>query len=379
MFCVEKNWIKIVLTFLLIFPLEYFSQKTTEKTHIWKFYSHFGYIMQHRNSMGHLIKGHIFGAELDWGKPSYGKNCFEYENNFPESGLGFYWFNLANPEQLGHLFGIAPHYEIPLNEKQNKFRNYLRLSLGLGYVTKYFDPVTNHQNNVMSTPINGFVNIKWLMKYELSKKIRIDYGISLSHASNGKTRIPNLGINLGTLNLALVFKHVLVPMKIMDFPACVDSNSFRKSKREFYFNAAYGYTAVYPVGSGNYLSQTYILGFYQNVRNTHKFGAGLDVFYNAANRINAFNEDSVNLSTADNIQLGLKMGWTYNIGNISLPLEMGCYVHTNYKSDGLFYHRIGVRYYFRNNVFASMTLKSHWARADYFEYGVGYRFPLKKN
>jgi hypothetical protein len=369
---VDKNCIKTLFLFMFFFANYLFSQRVKEKTNLWKAYAHFGYIMQHRNSMGHLVNGHVYGAELNYTIPSYGINCYECENNFPEKGIGLYWFNLGNPEQLGNLFGLSPHFEIPLNKRQSNFRSYLRLSLGVAYVTKYFDPLNNHQNNVMSTPINGFVNVKWLMKYQLSKKLRLDYGVSLSHASNGKTRV-------GTLNLALTFNHVPKSAVIQDFVTCIDSTTYRKSKNEFYLNAAYGYTAIYPVGSGNFLSQTYVLGYYRNLRNTHKFGAGLDIFYNEANRITVFNEDSVKISVAENTQLGLKIGWAYNIGNISLPLEMGCYIKSRYKGDGLFYHRVGVRYYFKNNFFASMTLKSHWARADYFEYGFGYRFPVKKN
>jgi hypothetical protein len=104
----------------------------------------------------------------------------------------------------------------------------------------------------------------------------------------------------------------------------------------------------------------------------------LDVFYNPANKINIYQEDSIVISDAENIQLGLKIGWTYNIGNLSLPLEMGYYLKSMYTSDGPVYHRIGMRYYFKNNIFASLTLKSHWARADFFEYGLGYRFPIKR-
>ena len=375
---VENNCIKILFLIAFFIAQFIYAQKANVKTFYWKAYSHFGYIMQHRNSMGHLIKGHIYGAELNLSVPSYGRNGYEQENNFPEKGAGFYWFNLANPDQLGHLFAIAPHYEIPLHHSVKKSRSYLRLSLGLGYVTKYFHPIDNHQNNVMSTPLNGFVNIKWLMKYDVSKRFRIDYGISLSHASNGKTSVPNLGINVGTLNLALVLKHLPKKTQAINFDHYIDSSSFKKSNHELFFNASYGYTAIYPVGTGNFLSQTYMLGYYRNVRNTHKFGGGLDIFYNPANKILVFNEDSLTISSGENVQLGFKLGWAYNIGNISLPLEMGCYVKSFYKGDGIFYQRVGVRYYFKNDLFVSMTLKSHWARADFFEYGIGYRFPVKK-
>ena len=38
------------------------------------------------------------------------------------------------------------------------------------------------------------------------------------------------------------------------------------------------------------------------------------------------------------------------------------------------YHRVGLRYVFANGININLVLKSHWARADYVEYGIGYTF-----
>ena len=39
-----------------------------------------------------------------------------------------------------------------------------------------------------------------------------------------------------------------------------------------------------------------------------------------------------------------------------------------------FFHRIGVRYMLTKHVIANVTLYTHWAKADYFEWGLGYEF-----
>ena len=44
----------------------------------------------------------------------------------------------------------------------------------------------------------------------------------------------------------------------------------------------------------------------------------------------------------------------------------------------LIYNRIGLRYLFRNRIQAHFVLKAHYARADYFELGIGYVFNGKK-
>ncbi len=364
--------------FACFLPSFFYGQKANKKSIYWSLSPHYGYIMEHRNSMGHLVQGHIGGAEVSGSVPSYDKHLWEYENNFPEKGFALYWFTLGNPEQLGNIFAAAPYMEIPLREKAKKSRVYMRLGFGVAYATRRFDPIENHKNNVISAPVNGFVNMKFMWKRELSEKLRLDYGVALSHASNGKIKVPNLGLNLATLNVSLVFKTTQKPEGEMNFPTFVDSSTKRLSKHELYWISSLGFTSIYPVGGRKYLAQTHTMGYYLNVRNTHKWGAGVDLYYNPANKVNSLVEDSIVVSSEQNVQFGVKVGWAYNLGRISFPIEMGYYVKTTWKEDGLFFHRIGVRYYLKNNMILQVGLKSHWARADYFEYGIGYRFPLKK-
>jgi hypothetical protein len=78
------------------------------------------------------------------------------------------------------------------------------------------------------------------------------------------------------------------------------------------------------------------------------------------------------------LQLGGRFSYSYVIGKLSLPVELGYYLHSKFKGNGMFYHRIGFRYHFNNNLILTFALKSHWAVAHYFEYGIGYRLAIHK-
>jgi hypothetical protein len=78
------------------------------------------------------------------------------------------------------------------------------------------------------------------------------------------------------------------------------------------------------------------------------------------------------------MQLGVKACYAYNIGRISLPIEMGYYAISKPKEDGPIFHRIGIRHYCKNGLILNFTMKSHWAVAAHFDYGIGYRFNVKK-
>ena len=56
---------------------------------------------------------------------------------------------------------------------------------------------------------------------------------------------------------------------------------------------------------------------------------------------------------------------------------MGVYIKDKYQPEDYFYHRVGMRYYFKNGLNAQVVLKSHWARADYVEWGLGYTFKYR--
>lgn len=368
----------MIRSFLFIFcsacGLSVFSQQADLRDNYLRAAFNYGFIMQQHNNIGQLVRGNIWGVEVNYVKPTSGNKSWHQRTHYPERGVGFSFFNLDNPQQLGNLYATYFFYDIPLKKKASPFRIYLRTCEGLALAPVHFNPITNHQNNVISSPINAYVNIKLYYRWDIGKRFRWEGGINFSHASNGRFEQPNLGLNLVTFNTGVVYK--ILP-KEKTLLTKIDSITDIKSKNELLAWAGWGLNEVgMPMGR-KYMAQTYSTTYYRNLSNTSKLGAGLDISYNAAT-YHQMQQDSMHLSSKiQNVQLGVKVAYAYTIGRFSLPVEMGCYVYTMDKSSGLIFHRIGMRYYFDNNVVAVITLKTQWAVANYFEFGVGYRFPLK--
>jgi hypothetical protein len=334
----------------------------------------YGFILQQHSSIGELVNGNIGGFELNYVKPATGKKLWHYENNFPERGVGFTYYNLGNPKQLGNLYATYYFYDIPLNQKPKPFRLYLRVGEGLAFAPVHFNSITNHKDEVLSSPVNAYINFKWYWRWDINPWLRWEAGFNFSHASNGRFEVPNLGVNLVSVNSGLIYKfHTKTKTPITQ----IDSSTKAKSRHELLFWAAAGLNQFGEPGGKHYLAQSYSAAYYYNKRNTHKFGAGIDVYYNAANYAQLEGQGDTLTNKLLNIQIGVKLAYAYNIGRLSLPVEMGYYVYTKYKSDGMFFHRIGIRYYFKNNVVGIITLKTNWGVANYVEFGVGYRIPLK--
>jgi hypothetical protein len=368
----RKSKLVLLIIILAKFSLENFAQEIPEHFGYLKGQFHYGYIMQHRNSIGHLIEGRIKGFELNWAVQTKGDKVWHYENNFPEAGFAMHVYSLANTQQLGQLFALAPYYDIGLNEKNKTSRLHLRLSCGVSYSTKTFDPILNHKNNVVSTSLNAFVNFKWYYKFQISKNLRLDAGLNFVHASNGRFKTPNLGINMMTIHSGLTYCFNQKNGKTIQQ---IDSSYLNKSKHELFGIFSFGINETEPPGGPKFLAQSYTFGYYFKKRNTHKFGGGIDAFYCQSNQQEIYDTDSIRFNNNLNyLQVGARFSYSYVIGNLSLPIEFGHYLYTKHKGNGLFYHRIGFRYQFKNRIIATFALKTHWAVAHYFEYGIGYRF-----
>ena len=334
----------------------------------------YGFIFEHKSTIGNLVKGYIKGIEVDFVKPTTGSKNWHRENNFPEVGLSFNVIDFANPKQLGYCFALSPYIEIPLNKKERASRPVLRICWGVSYLTKKFDIDNNPKNIAIGSYLNTYVQWKILWHLNLSNKFRLEPGLSFAHASNGRSQVPNLGLNVVSFNLGLTYK-LNGEVAKQDLR---DSASIWKSKHEILFWDAAGFNEHEPANGTKYFANTFGVNYYYNVRNTHKWGAGLDLSYDLQNEYHLKTSGHPAQSWLDILQVGVKACYAYNIGQVSLPIEMGYYAVSKPKEDGPIFHRIGIRYYCKNGLMFNFTMKSHWAVAAHFDYGVGYRLSIKK-
>ncbi len=332
-----------------------------------------GFILEQHSNIGLLVKDYPDMYEINIGKPTLGNKLWHIENNKPDLGISFSVIDFKNPQQLGYSFALAPFAEIPLNRKEKPSRVIMRLAWGVTYMTKSFDIFSNHKNIVIGSHINSFVQFKWFWHLKLTKNLRFEPGFAFSHVSNGRAKNPNLGLNLVSLNAGL--NYIITSSKKIPVLK-IDSSGRVKSKNEILIYSAFGFNrrevATTPLYCG-LLSFSY----QRNVRNTHKFSAGIDVFLDQnylADQIIILNKKAQGI---DNIRVAARIGYSYNLGRVSFPIEIGYYVLQKIQPDGFVVSRIGMRYYSPIGLVASVGLRTHFAVAYDFEYGLGYRFFIK--
>ena len=341
--------LKLILLVFLLLAINFFAngQDSIRKGSWLSVDLHYGFILPlYTSSMNILVQGHVPAFEVDYiSKPACTDNWLS-DYHCPETGIAFFSAYLNNPAQLGNEYGIYPFVNFHLKKSFHEGL-YFRIGMGLAYMPITFSRLDNHKND----------------------RTRLEAGLGLTHCSNGAFQTPNLGINLITANTGITYS-ISSPTKCMKhtYPDTV-----KTKKIESEFIVAAGASEIEPPGGSRYPDVTFSYLAYRKLSRKGKLGLGADIFYNEAN-IARLKADTVILkSNLQDVQLGLKATYEITLGNLSLPIELGGYLYTKYTGNGYIYNRIGLRYYTHKHFIANLTLLTHFVKADFIEWGIGYK------
>jgi hypothetical protein len=72
-------------------------------------------------------------------------------------------------------------------------------------------------------------------------------------------------------------------------------------------------------------------------------------------------------------RVGIFAGHELHINKLAVVSQVGYYVYYPYDFEGRTYFRVGLKYYLTEKLFSAITLKSHGAKVEGVEFGVGIR------
>jgi hypothetical protein len=361
--------IRILFCLLLIGGLELpvSSQTAADKPLIITPTFHYGFIIAHHSEMVYLTQGHVSIAEICVSRPTHGESYWNQLFKFPEPGVSFCIFDLGNPQNLGNLYSICPYMDFPLNGGI-RTRICLRAGGGLSYLTKPFDPVTNYKDIAIGSHVNGFMNFRLTVKQEVSSRLRLDFGVGMSHCSNGATKMPNLGLNMPTIDLGIGYSlHKVPERKPLDtLPQC-------NRNRFFGVTIAGALSQINPPGGKDFGAIIISGSIYRRWNHKNLWNVGLEIFYNEANFQEIHRSEST-VKRIEYVQPAAKIGYALCAGRMSMPLEIGFYFYDKVSGESFpMYERIGLKYQVNDRILLGSTLKVYFARAEFFEWGITYR------
>lgn len=291
----------------------------------------------------------------------------------PMYGLGFYYSRYRN-ENFGHPLGLYGWFDIPFTRHTTgRWRFSYYGAFGLSFNFNPFDEKTNPNNKYIGSKRNVYVSLMANATYFITPRLAVIGGVGFRHFSNSARVLPNYGINMIPVQLALAYKinKVQIDKRLDTIP---------RFKPRWLTNVwIAGGHKEYEIGGDAFLKMTFAAEELYQFSYKFRAGIGFNAFYASG----AQKRDS---STASGFSKAMSYGITANgewvlRPNLYVPLAIGYYLKHHELNDETqsTYVRVGVRAKVWKNWFAGITVKAHGGTSDVFEWTAGHTFGKDRN
>jgi len=319
-------------------------------------------------ALDYLIEDDIYAFDLSVSFPTYGKDYWEKIYRYPRQGLGLSWWSLGNNDVFGKAYALYTFINIPISGFSEKFSINYQISGGVAYLPKNFNVYTNHLNRAIGSQWNIFIHLGMDGKIDLSSRLSLLVEAGITHFSNGKTRSPNYGINAGTVSLGCnyIFNYRLSGFQNPELPAVE-----KKYYQSLFLSAG---AKVYDNLSGTkYLTTSISYNLERAISLKRKVGLGADLSYDGSIREDLSGEDGIPEKDFNKfIRFGIHASYAVRYKQLIMGIQAGYYLYAKSIIITPVYNKISLQYLLPKNLVFSIAVKSHLAKADCFEYGLGY-------
>lgn len=399
-----KNYIILILFVFFSFLL--YSQ-TSDNYQIKTEFLH-GNILKHTQHLDNIVKNSVTGGEIAIEWKTMGDKDWQQYYKYPTMGLGVNFMNLGNPEKLGYSIALYPYLNIPV-VRTNYFSLYAKPGTGISYVTKTFDDFKEEvingtlsylqSNAAIGSHFNVFFSAGMNLEVPITAGLSLTADYAWNHISNGSIIAPNSGINM--LNAYVGLKYF---PNYKNYSVPTDRKSAEVDKKmKVEITASGGIRQRYYKDNKSFPIGSLSVGAYKPLTNFYRMGVGVDAFYDGIYTNNLSNSYQRTYIQSDELKNKLRIGVSWQneliLGRLIAGIHSGIYLYNPIKNlepyasaqagtlnkgliypydinydDGWFYTRISGKYLITNHIYVSIGLKTHLQKAEFIEWGAGYRF-----
>lgn len=339
--------------------------------------SNYGFLMAHHLEM-EIFNTHLPSFEISLARSTYGRHQWETLYQYPVTGFTYWNGWLGDPKTLGQAHALMPYISFPIIKKDKTEFNF-RLAAGLGYLTKRFDRLENYKYIAIGSHLNAAINLMFEYRWKPVNHLQVFGGLQIMHFSNGSMKTPNFGLNIPSISggVALRLNKENPYIKRAIRPSLTMFEFDGRQFLEVRINSSFGIKDIGEVMSERYNVIAGSVSVLKNIGYKGKAGLCVDLSYDGSD---ARFVGIKGVDYKNNLQLvkpGVAVMYEVVLSRLSFPFALGFYTGGKYKSEGMSYYKLGIHYIIQRNFFASITLKTHYARADYVALGIGYRFKVK--
>lgn len=134
---------------------------------------------------GHLKYGFKFSPDSELGK------LYPYA----VQGIGIGYNTFFNSEEIGNPLAVYVFQTSRIATFSRRLSFDYEWNFGASFGWKKFDEVTNPNNRVVGSKVNAYINLGFLLNWQIAANTNLRAGIGVTHYSNGNTSYPNSGVN----------------------------------------------------------------------------------------------------------------------------------------------------------------------------------------
>ncbi|MDH6305243.1 hypothetical protein M2463_002240 [Parabacteroides sp. PH5-13] len=340
--------------------------------------------------------------------PSYGSLSFKYgiyskgdswkdfAYGMPYYGVGIYTARFFNKKALGNPISLYLFQGGDLKIFNPRLSLKYELNLGMSFNWTPYDVFDNPDNIALGSATNIHVGANVYLKNRLNDKWDLNFGLGLTHFSNGAQRLPNKGVNLFAPFVELVYNLDYEPVnpskrntftpptfdKHIDYDIMVTISS----RQAWVDTTGTGLPSRLLDKNFKVFGLSYATMFANNYK--YKWGPSMELVYDESAGIKVWRQihpedgqyyDRVKLGSAyKRFSLGISMKGELTFDRISFFANLGC----NLLYGSRFYQIIGVKAYLKDNIFGTFGIRANnFTKAQFLYWSIGYTIkgrPLHK-
>lgn len=327
---------------------------------------HYGFLWGHRSNSWVLVERHSAAWELFAERQVNGDRPWHSDYLLPVYGMAVLYTDLGSPGRIGAALRLLPYLRLPvLKGGQGSFG--LRVGWGIGYVARPFDRLENGKQIAIGSQLNTALQLMAEYRRNIGR-CTMSLGLGLDHWSNGAYRLPNLGLNYVSTSFGVGCRLGRTEPQLV--PAA--SPEAHTLPHEWRIVAAVGINESGAPYSGQ--RSVFVLQGTRgwSISRRSVLSAGMDVLNKGTLAI--VQPQLADRTRAALTQVGVHGGYALLFGRGELFVQLGAYAYTPAPDRRAMYQRIGMRYRSGERILWNISLKSHSAVADHWEFGVGYRW-----
>lgn len=330
--------------------------------------AHYGFLIPHHREMWALTDGFFTLYEISMAKQTFGRQPGQSDRNYPQLRLTYLTSDFGKSKPLGKLHAVIPNIRLPLL-KGKKSGMMFGFGLGIGHLSNKFHVTENYQNLAIGSHYNAAIQFTLSWRVFLSDRLYFNGGASMLHISNGTIKSPNFGLNIPAIFGGLNWKLNKKPINYLE----PDQQIKRKGKINMRLQGLVATKQILSQPESDFGVITGNLSISRYYNNVNNYLIGLDVIYDESTKFLLEEENKPTDEWQDIVKLGLFGGHEWTFSQIGVLIGLGYYLENNNPNDTPVYTKMEVNYNFVKFAFAGISLRTHWAKADFLSAGIGFK------